>query len=158
MCQYQKISPGLGFFHSQVLGSEEYKNSQRLSIYLTMPTEVDTHHILEVYKYFTKKLKFLHIRIISCLSRTHWSWESELSVSPVSSPPPSASPTSQTLLCPPLRGSRDGDAESPLTGRCGVTSPHSLEYPPACLRGRQREPSHLWWRAGPHSGSWSRIL
>ena len=33
----------------QVLASEEYRDSQRLSVYLTMPAEVDTQHILEVH-------------------------------------------------------------------------------------------------------------
>ena len=32
----------------QVLATEEYGNSKRLSVYLSMPMEVNTHQILEV--------------------------------------------------------------------------------------------------------------
>ena len=33
----------------QVLACEEFRNSRRVSVYLTMPTEVDTHGMLEVH-------------------------------------------------------------------------------------------------------------
>lgn len=38
----------LRYYILQVLATEEYRSSERLSVYLTMPSEVDTKHILEV--------------------------------------------------------------------------------------------------------------
>ena len=55
-CLHQTIEPAS---NTQVLASEEYRRSKRLSIYLSMPTEVDTHHILEVYTLKRKSVIFI---------------------------------------------------------------------------------------------------